>query len=80
MVPLDIAHWALFVVALLTACAFDVLKRKVPNWLTVGILFAGIGARLMVGGLPAAAWGLLGSVLGLVVLLYPFHRGFLAGL
>ncbi len=78
MAPLDIAHWALFLTVLLIACVLDVLKRKVPNWLTVGMVCAGIGARLMAAGLPAAGWGLLGAFIGLVVLLYPFHRRLVA--
>ena len=79
MAPLDTTHWALFLTVLLISCVFDALTRKVPNWLTVGIVCAGLGARLMVAGIPAAGWGALGALTGLGALLYPFHRGLVAG-
>lgn len=78
MAQLNTAHWALFLTVLLISCVLDALTRKVPNWLTVGIVCAGLGARLMVAGIPAAGWGVLGALVGLGALLYPFHRGLVA--
>ena len=74
MASLSTPNWALFLSILLTACVFDVIKRRVPNWLTIGALCAGLGARVMDAGFQAAGWGLLGSLTGLALLFFPFHR------
>lgn len=79
MVPLSFPHWALFLSVLATVCVFDLLKRRAPNWLTVGLLAAGLGARGVEAGLGAAGMGLLGALTGLAVLFVPFYKGWMPG-
>jgi prepilin peptidase CpaA len=70
---------ALFWIPLFAACAFDVASRRVPNWLTVGMLCAGLAARACEGGMSSAAWGLAGAVCGPAVLFYPFTKRWVGG-
>ena len=79
MVPLGTPHLVLFLSVLLSACLFDLLTRKVPNWLTMGLLCAGLGARYVELGLEGVGMGLLGALAGFAVLIYPFHRRWVAG-
>ena len=79
MVPLGTPHLILFLTVLISACLYDVLTRRVPNWLTVGMLCAGLGARFVDQGIEAAGMGLLGALAGLAILFYPFHRKWVKG-
>ena len=58
--------------ALLTAICAGVLDwryRRIPNWLTVSGLIAGIGVNIALSGWPGARASLLGLALGLGLLL-----------
>jgi len=79
MVPLPWHHWILLLSALAAACFFDLLARRIPNWLTVGILGAGLAARVTAGAPADAALGLAGSGLGLALLFYPFAKRWVGG-
>ena len=79
MVPLGTPHLILFLTVLIAACLYDVLTRRVPNWLTVGMLCAGLGARFVEHGIEAAGMGILGAVAGLAILIFPFHKRWVAG-
>jgi prepilin peptidase CpaA len=72
-------HWSLLAVGLLLAAVTDVRRRVVPNWVTVGLLFSGLLARGLSAGPAAAAWGLAGAAVALLLLLYPFARSWIGG-
>lgn len=55
----------------LTAALTDLRSRRIPNWLTVPGLLAGIVANAVVGGWGGVKASLLGALLGLALLL-PF--------
>jgi hypothetical protein len=55
---------SLFVAGMTAAAAFDLARRRVPNLLNGGILFAGLGGRFGLFGVAALGWGLLGAALG----------------
>lgn len=55
----------------LWAGALDWRYRRIPNWLTVPGLLAGIAVNAITGGSPGAKTSLLGAGLGLLLLL-PF--------
>jgi prepilin peptidase CpaA len=76
---LPLIHWCVLALFLLVASALDFGWRRVPNWLTVGLLCYGLAARALAGGLPSAGWGLLGALVGLGMLLLPFARGWIGG-
>lgn len=63
--------WLLAVPLAVIAGGTDWRWRRIPNWLTVPGLVAGIAANTVVGGWPSAKAALLGAGLGLAVLL-PF--------
>src|ERR1035438_8371352 len=63
-----------WVPALLVASVAGILDwryRRIPNWLTVSGLVAGIAVNVIVGGWPGLKEALLGTLLGLGILL-PF--------
>jgi prepilin peptidase CpaA len=71
--------WLVFLAGLVTASAFDLKQRRIPNLLCLLLFFAGCLARALAGGWVALAWGVAAAVLALVLLLYPFARGWLGG-
>jgi len=78
-VELHMFHWSLLAAGLVIASVSDLRERRVPNWLTVGMLFGGLLARFLTAGLQGLTLGLAGALVGLVVLLYPFARGWIGG-
>src|SRR5246127_1890148 len=63
--------WLLAGFLALWAGGLDLRYRRIPNWLTLPGLIAGIGVNTVSGGWQGAKSSLLGSGLGLLVLL-PF--------
>jgi len=80
---LSLPHWALLGAGLLVASIYDLGWRRVPNWLSVALLAVGLGERVLAGwpdrSLVAGAWGLAGATAGLLLLLGPFARRWIAG-
>jgi prepilin peptidase CpaA len=65
------AGWVVAVFLAAWAGALDWRYRRIPNWLTLPGLAAGIAVNAVTGGWPGAKASLLGAGLGLLVLL-PF--------
>ena len=65
------SDWVLAVFLAAWAGAMDWRYRRIPNWLTVPGLLAGIAVNAFMGGWPGAKSSLLGAGLGLLILL-PF--------
>jgi prepilin peptidase CpaA len=63
--------WALALLLTLTAAGVDWRHRRIPNWLTVPGLLAGVAVHTVISGWPGAKMSLEGAGLGLVILL-PF--------
>lgn len=61
------------------AATFDLISRRVPNWLNVVVLLAGLLVRGILGGPGALALGLAGAGVGLALLIVPFARGLIGG-
>jgi prepilin peptidase CpaA len=61
--------WILTAFFAVWAGILDWRYKRIPNWLTVAGLVAGIGANAVVAGWPGAKGSLLGAGLGLLVLL-----------
>jgi prepilin peptidase CpaA len=79
-VGLKPALLALALILAATAGVTDWRSRRIPNWLTVSGLLAGIVANAAVGGMNGVKTSLLGAGLGLLVLLpFVFLRSLGAG-
>jgi prepilin peptidase CpaA len=79
-VPLPEGPVLLLVCAGLVAAAVaDVRSRKIPNPLVAALATGGLGHALVVGGIHAALGSVLGALVGLALLVWPFHRGLLGG-
>lgn len=61
--------WVLAFVVALIAGVFDWRWRRIPNWLTVSGLAAGVILNTVLGGLTGLEAAVLGALLGLAVLL-----------
>ena len=61
--------WAATLALTLYAGWYDWRTRRIPNWLTVPALLAGLVLRYMIGGWTGTAMGLEGAGLALIVLL-----------
>jgi prepilin peptidase CpaA len=71
--------WVILAAGVLAAAAHDLATRRVPNWLTAGILGAGVAWQLSVGGAEAVLRGLAGAGCALAVMLPLFHRRWVGG-
>lgn len=76
---LSLLHWILLAGALGAASILDIFARRIPNWLTMGLLASGLAARSVSTGWVSGIWGLGGAVVGLLLLLWPFSHGLIAG-
>jgi prepilin peptidase CpaA len=65
------APWILAVVVAIGAGVFDWLYRRIPNWLTMSGLVAGVAINTILFRWPGLESALLGALLGLGILL-PF--------
>lgn len=77
--PLGGFYWIVFGAGLLLASVLDLYKRRLPNWLTMALLAAGLTVRLLHAGFWAFALGLLGALIAALLLILPFARGWLGG-
>jgi len=64
------AHLILFAALLLVAACFDVILRRIPNWITVAIAASGFASVLVGGGVKAALAG-VGAAVGTGLLFVP---------
>ncbi|GAC1316455.1 MAG: prepilin peptidase [Chloroflexota bacterium] len=69
---MDIVCVTIAVAAAVLAAIVDVRSRRIPNWLTAGLVLTGIGLNVWRNGVDGLLTALTGLVLGLVVLL-PFY-------
>jgi prepilin peptidase CpaA len=79
-----VSGWAIvFFSGMLAAAVSDLWKRRVPNWMNLSIMFAGLGAQAMGHGTEgwsaALVQGLLGAGASLLLLLPLFHKRWIAG-
>ena len=69
----------LAIVVALAACATDVVRRRVPNALTLSAAVAGLVVHTLLGGAPGLGVALLGIVVGLAVFFPIFALGGMGG-
>lgn len=70
-------HWSVWLVAvtLVVAAVIDGLYLKVPNWLTVPMILSGLVFSYSAAGWQGLGWSLLGTIVGLVLLLIVYSIG-----
>jgi prepilin peptidase CpaA len=66
---MDVVVSATATVAASLAAIVDVRSRRIPNWLTLGLLLSGIAVNIWQAGVYGGALALAGAMLGLVLLL-----------
>jgi Flp pilus assembly protein protease CpaA len=64
---------------LAVAVAYDLTQRRIPNWLSAGLLLAGVLSGLLTAGLAGAGASLAGAVCGLGLFLIPFSLRWMGG-
>jgi prepilin peptidase CpaA len=69
----------LFGMAMLAAAGSDLARRKIPNWMNISILLAGLAAQAATGGIGGVGRGLLGAAIGLLLLLPLFKMRWIGG-
>ncbi|MCA9179240.1 MAG: prepilin peptidase [Planctomycetales bacterium] len=64
-------HWPVWMVTftLIVAAVIDGLQLKVPNWITFPLVLSGWAFSVWAFGLPGLGWSLVGTVVGLALLL-----------
>jgi len=70
-------HWSVWLVAvtLVVAAVIDGLYLKVPNWLTIPMIASGLVFSFAVAGWQGLGWSLLGTIVGLILLLIVYSIG-----
>lgn len=73
---MPVGYWeltlALLIPGILYASWIDYAERRVPNWLNVTILLAGLAAQTMYFGVGGLGWGFAGAAVGFGVLIVPW--------
>lgn len=70
-------HWAVWLVTivLILAAVIDGFELKVPNWVTFPFIVSGWAYSVVAFGWEGLGWSLLGTVIGLALLLPPYAIG-----
>ncbi len=70
-------HWHVWLVTivLVLAAVIDGYKLKVPNWITFPMILSGWAFNVATAGLPGLWWSLLGTAVGLALLLPAYAIG-----
>src|SRR5947199_6184792 len=70
-------HWPIWLVTivLVVAAVIDGYKLKVPNWITFPMILSGWAVNLAMFGWPGLGWSLLGTVVGLALLMPAYAIG-----
>ncbi len=63
----------------LAACWFDVMQRRLPNWLCLIVLLCGIGASAATVGVATLPWHLLHAAIALIIGMGLFSVGAFGG-
>ena len=66
---------AALILGVLLAGGWDLARRKIPNWLTFGLMGLGLVMGFIAGGLEGLADSLQGLLLGGALLFIPFLLG-----
>ena len=64
----------LFVLFVLTII-FDLRERRIPNWLTISFMFAGMAYHAVTGGLQGLIFSIEGLALGILLLILFYAAG-----
>jgi prepilin peptidase CpaA len=72
-----IAHWPIWLVSivLVVAAVIDGWMLKVPNWITFPLILSGWAYSFAAGGFSGLGWSLLGTIVGLSLLLVLYSVG-----
>jgi len=68
-------HVWLVTVTLIVAAVIDGYKLKVPNWITFPMILGGIAFNVATGGWEGLLWSLLGTAVGLALLMPAYAIG-----
>jgi len=69
---MDVVTSTIAILVVSLAAFLDVRTRRIPNWLTLGLVIIGVALNLWRAGLMGAELALAGTVLGFLMLL-PFY-------
>lgn len=70
----SISLLVVLVVVLILAVWFDVIEKRIPNWITIGGMLGSLALRWAIG--PEALWaGVVGGALGLTLGVFLFAAG-----
>jgi prepilin peptidase CpaA len=75
--PAWLTHWQVWLVSgvLIAAAVIDGWKLKVPNWITLPMIVSGWVVSAVCGGWAGLAWSLVGTAVGLGLLLPAYAIG-----
>jgi prepilin peptidase CpaA len=70
-------HWHVWIVTatLILAATIDGIQLKVPNWITFPMILTGWGFNLATGGWAGLGWSLVGTAVGLGLLIWLYAIG-----
>ncbi|NPV04424.1 MAG: prepilin peptidase [Syntrophaceae bacterium] len=65
----------ILIILLVVAVVFDLRERRVPNWLTLPFMAAGVAYHAAANGLPGVLFSLMGLALGISLLIIFYAAG-----